>query len=327
MIRPVEPGEAILVDLYGGVFSRPFEAFKVQTLELLRRAVAFDAAVWGSGIYSTNDLLSVSLLDFPTEGLMAYAGRWQAEDVVRTAALASPGRAFRNEDVLPLEAYRRSAIYQEYSRPAGIEHALGIVAHDALTDLGELVFLFRKDADAAFSDADRAALERLAPHLTTAWRQAQIAHHYRALAGGAGFFEPESYAVADGQGLLHAAGADVCHALKAVAPEWQGPSLPPALRPLLAADGTLTLGRYEFTSRTQGIMRLVAVASAGGAMGLTPAEARVARLYAAGQIQRDIARQAGVSPSTVRNQLASVYQKLGVHSKVGLIQALGRGGR
>ncbi|MDZ4372691.1 MAG: LuxR C-terminal-related transcriptional regulator, partial [Phenylobacterium sp.] len=148
---------------------------------------------------------------------------------------------------------------------------------------------------------------------------------YRALADGsaAGFFEPESYALADAEGLLHAAGADFCQALQAVAPGWTGPTLPGALAPLLAG-GALTLGRFEFSARPQGAMRLLAVASDGGALGLTPAEARVARLYAAGLTQGDIARRAGVSPSTVRNQLASVYQKLRVHSKVGLIQALSR---
>ncbi|MDZ4372403.1 MAG: hypothetical protein U1C74_13410, partial [Phenylobacterium sp.] len=169
--------EAILVELYGGVFSRPFEAFRPAALALLRQAAPFDAAVWGSGVYSTNALHSVSLLDFPALDLMAYASRWQDEDVVRTAALAQPGRAFRNEDVMPIEAYRQTAIYREYSRPAGIEHALGLVEHDPLTDLGELIFLFRADIAAPFTDDDRATLEHLSLHLMTAWRQAQIAHH------------------------------------------------------------------------------------------------------------------------------------------------------
>jgi DNA-binding CsgD family transcriptional regulator len=319
--------EAVLVDLYGGVFNRPFETFKQTTLAVVRRVIPFDMAVWGSGVYSSNAMLSVSMLDFPPTDLLAYASRWQADDFVRSAAVAEPGRAFRNEDVMPLAQYHQTPIYLEYSKPAGIEHALGVVEHDPLTDLGEMIFLFRSRTDAAFEDEDCSLLEHLSLHLMTAWRQAQIAHHYRALADGSasGFFEPESYAVADGQGLLHAAGAEFCHALQAVEPGWRGPTLPPALAPLTDRDGaTLTIGRCEFTARRQAGISLLAVASGGGALGLSPAEARVARLYAAGLTQREIARRAGVSPSTVRNQLASVFAKLGVHSKVELIQALSR---
>ena len=314
------------------MFGQPFEAFRTAALSLLRRAIPFDAGVWGSGIHSTNHLHTVSLLDFPVSETIVYAERWQAHDIARAAMVAQPGRAMRNEDVMAPDAYRQTALYREYSRPAGIEHALGIVERDALTDLGELITLFRSDIDRPFSEDDRATLEALSPHLMTAWRQAQIAHHYRPLAGGgdAGFFEPESYALADAQCLLHAAGAEFHRALTEVASGWSGPVLPRVLAPLLAeSNGSLTLGRWDFTARPltarpQGAMRLLAAASGAGALGLTPAETRVARLYAAGLTQGEIARRAGVSPSTVRNQLASVYLKLDVHSKVGLIQALAR---
>ncbi len=325
--RPGDRADAILVDLYGGVFGQPFESFRTAALALLRRARPFDAGVWGSGIYSTNHLHAVSLLDFPVSDMMVYAERWQAHDIARAAIVARPGHALRNEDVMAPEAYRETPIYREFSRAAGIEHALGIVEHDPLTDLGELITLFRADVARPFGKDDCATLEALSPHLMTAWRQAQIAHHYRALAGGAdaGFFEPESYALADAQGLLHAAGAEFHRALADVAPGWTGPVLPRVLAPLLAeADGSLAIDHWDFTARPQGAMRLLAVASGGGTLGLTPAETRVARLYAAGLTQGEIARRAGVSPSTVRNQLASAYMKLEVHSKVGLIRALAR---
>jgi DNA-binding CsgD family transcriptional regulator len=266
-------------------------------------------------------------VDFPLPALMAYAAHWQAQDFVRDAAVAEPGRAFRPDDLMSRADYERTPIYREYSKPAGIEHAVGIVDRNPVTDLGELIFLFRADAAAPFSEADRSLVETLAPHLVDAWRQSQIAHHYRAAADGFGasFHGHDGYAIADAAGVLHAAGEDFTRAVRAVAPEWLGPRFPPELAPLQRGDvSTLCLGDYEFTVRRLNDRRLFAVAPRGGTFGLAPAEARVARLYAAGATHREIALRLGVSVSTVRNQLASVYLKLDVHSKLELIRAVNR---
>lgn len=319
--------QATVAELYRGVFGQPFETFKEGALALVQSVLPFDAAVWGSGVHSTNEMLSVSTLNVPPEMLMTYAATWQTQDFVRAAAVAEPGRAFRNEDVLPLADYHLTDIYRQFSQPARIEHALGVVQRDTLTDLGEMVFLFRADPAAAFTDEERTLLEYLAPHLVIAWRQSQLAHHYRAAAQGEamGATEHEAYAVADSQGLVHAAGEDFCLALRSAVPGWQGPRLPAELGPLQRGDcSLLALGEYEFTVRRGETRHLYAVTRRTGAMGLTPAETRAARLYAGGMSQRDIAARLGVSVSTVRNQLSSAYQKLEVHSKIELIRALNR---
>lgn len=319
--------QSAVADLYRGVFALPFEVFKEATLSRLQTVLRFDSAVWGSGVHSTNEMLSLSFLNQPPATLMTYAANWQTEDFVRAAAVARPGRAFRNEDVMALERYRQTEIYLQFSKPAGIEHALGIVERDELTDLAEIVFLFRADERDAFTEDDAALLEYLAPHLVIAWRQSQIAHHYRAAAEGAasGFHEHDGYAVSDHQGIVHAAGEDFCIALRAVAPDWRGPKIPPELEPLQTGErASLVLGGYEFTARRANDRTLFAVAARSRALGLSPAEARVARLYAGGLTQRDIAVRLGVSGSTVRNQLSAVYLKFDVHTKIGLARRLNR---
>ena len=57
---------------------------------------------------------------------------------------------------------------------------------------------------------------------------------------------------------------------------------------------------------------------------LTPSEYMVARRYATGLSHKEIARELGVSPHTVRNQIAQLYDKLGVHDKAMLAQRLAR---
>ena len=58
----------------------------------------------------------------------------------------------------------------------------------------------------------------------------------------------------------------------------------------------------------------VPIESAGGRE-LSPAEQAVAAASLQGLSTREIARRRSTSPRTVANQLASVFQKLGVHSR------------
>jgi DNA-binding CsgD family transcriptional regulator len=58
---------------------------------------------------------------------------------------------------------------------------------------------------------------------------------------------------------------------------------------------------------------------------LTPAEAAVAELAVAGRSNAEIARERGSSPRTVANQLANVFRKLGVASRLELYAYVGGG--
>ena len=305
---------ALIAHIYAGVLELPFADFKERTLARVRTAIAFSSGVWASGAYSSNTMHSVSLLNHQPEMLMDYVAHWQDRDFVRAAVVAAPGKAFRNEDIVPLADFRQSAIYLQFCRPAGLEHALGVVDADLARDLGELLFLFRDDPDAPFTDEEVARLELLLPHLTTAWRQRQALHRYET--GNPAEFGASGQAVIDDQGLLCAVEARFSELLRAAFPHWTGPRLPPdAARAL--RDGVARAGHLEFRL-IRGEGRHVLSARRLGDDGLTSAESKVAHLFAGGRSNRDVAAELGVSPATVRNQLASIYRKLDIHSKTEL---------
>lgn len=316
-----------IVRIHEGIFTLPFDHFRELALEEVRAVIPFDMAVWGSGIHSLNQILSVSIVGLPEASLLTYAALWQEQDFVRLACARLPGKAFRNEDVMPLDQYHCSAIYREYSHPAGIEHALGIIELNSAADIADMIFLFRNNPEAAFTEGEREALEALSPHLRAAWSHAQIAFHYRAVAEGfsAGDTKPESYAVADKSGLLFAIGENFSDSLRSIDPDWTGPHLPAWLSICPSEAGTPLLRKsFEFSVQATKDRLLLAVSPETTKLGLTPTEYRVARLYAGGQTQQSIAQSQGVSVSTVRNQLASAYRKLSVHSKVELARILQR---
>jgi DNA-binding CsgD family transcriptional regulator len=307
--------------IHAGVFDRAFPEFRTRTLEVIRPDIPFDVAVWGSGVFSTKTMLTTSPVGLDTEAVLEYASQWQGPDLLRDATAASPGRALRYEDIMPVEDFRASRFYMEYLKPRSIEHLMGIVHRDEVTDLAEVIFLLRADASPAFSDADCRLLELLTPHMCAAWRHRQISHHNEEArrTDEPGLHSIEGFAVADAERLAYAVGDSFCLALRAVSSDWRGPYLPAFLQPLLDGGAvSLELGDFRFTARPSSGFNLLAVARAASAGGLTPAETRVARLFSEGWTHRQIAAHFGSSQSTVRHQIAAAYRKLGIHSKAEL---------
>lgn len=58
---------------------------------------------------------------------------------------------------------------------------------------------------------------------------------------------------------------------------------------------------------------------------LTPREASIARLVAAGATNGEVAVQLGIAERTVKNRLEDVFRKLGVHNRVHLVLWFQRG--
>lgn len=310
----------LIAGIYGGVFSLPYSDFKEQTLRSLRKVLPFDSGIWGSGLHSTNEILSVALLDHTPEMLMTYAMNWQGEDFVRAAAVANPGVAFRNEDVMPLPEYHQTRIYREFSGPSGIEHALGTVHVDPASDVGEMLFLFRADPAQAFTDTERSIKEQLMPHLAAAWRQRQVVQTYELRFGAQPpkDFETRGHAVVDDDGMLQASDSHFSITLRDHFEGWTGPKLPAeVMAVLIAKDGGLSIRGLDFLL-TRSIERHILSVTSRADRVLSKAETRVARMFADGQTNSQIAQALGVSPATVRNQIAAIYRKLEIHSKAEL---------
>lgn len=314
----------LVAAIYTGAFEFSFEHFKERSLQLVEAVVPFASAAWGTGLRSSNTMLTVATCRLPAERMIEYGLRWQNDDFVRRSALARPGVAIRIEDEMPLAAYRETAIYREFSRPAGIEYSLAAAYADPGTDLVELICLFRSDPETPFDDEERATIEALTPHLGRAWQHRQIIHGLDA--GGtddARADDARGHAVIDRYGVVQAANLQFTAALRRAVRGWHGPSLPPALQAVV--DGPDDLG--AFAGMQVRILRgadrhLVTLAAMEAEEPLTSAEMRVAELYASGVSNQAIARAFGVSPSTVRNQIAAVYRKMGIHSKAELARRI-----
>lgn len=317
----------VVLDIYDGVARAPFATFREVCLQRIRALIPFDAAIWGSGVEEPQLIFGIAAVDFPSDRLMVYGARWQAHDVLRSAVSRRPGQCLRNEDIQNLEEHYASEIYREFCGPAGIEHALGVTRIDPVTQVGELIFLFRADRRAVFRDDEREALELIMPHLAAAWRHRLLWHVARQAPGEGTTAQAlaQGHAVIDTLGQVHASDAAFGLRMRALFPDWIGPQLPRELRRVLdpATSQVRVRGQGFLLHRGQD-RHVLSLAAEVETPVLSSAERRVALLFATGMTAAHVAVELRISRATVRNHLTSIYGKLGVHSKVELARRLTR---
>ena len=315
----------MIARIYDDVFHIPFEDFRRHLMGLLGELVPFDSGVWAAGQHDANIVYDWQLINQEPAMIANYAVNHASDDFVRRNAIAHPGEAFMIEDFYTIAQWHELPIYDAFCRPLGIEYSLGAAGVDPLTKLEELIVLWRCDTSPPYTEGERTMLSHSVGHMFVAWRHRQMIHVFEHASVKPSTHQQRirSHAVINEAGLIHAAAPDFSILMAAAFPSWRGPAIPdPVLAQVTAGESAFIVGDLEFAV-TVGTQRYLISASArGGPSALTPAEARTARLFAADRTAAKIAEECSLSPSTVRNQLSSVYAKLGIHSKLELARYL-----
>ena len=311
----------LLLRLHGGVGEQSLTGFRHWVLEQLESILDFDSAMWGSASDEPRQMHEVCLYRQPRAMLESYA-RYQDDDFLRDEVCRVPGRTVNLADLMTPEQLLHQRIYREHAIPFHATQVLCTADVDPATTLIHTLVLFRADSQRPFSERDRQIKEFLFPHLLQMARE----HCFRLLrrqAPVAG--ELYRMAVADGEGVLQQVEPGFSDLLSHEWPEWQGAGLPAPLIEDIedtgetgCFDGSLIHARLQ---KTGGLL-LLQLRPRVAADRLTARERQVARAYARGLSHRAIAAQLQISPSTVRNQLNSVYRKLGINDKSRLAEAL-----
>ena len=311
--------------LYGGVLSQPLERFQNFAMARLRLVVPFDSAVWSCGENDSSLVNSLYLINQRHDDLMTIAVRRRGEDVFRDVAMARPGVAVCVEDMMTMADYRRLSLYHDVLRRIGMEQVMGLRIADPVNNLANYIVLYRADRDRPFTPEDRAAKAMIIPHLLEAWRHCQINALLRLDRPAADLIGAflHGRAVADSFGTISQADPGFSTALASEFPGWSGTQLPHEVTGFVRSDAaSLQLGALRFTVLRGALHHVVSVLGTVRGSLLGAAERDVARRVVAGESHIQIAAARGVSGTTIRNQIARIYQKLGIHSKIELIQTL-----
>jgi DNA-binding CsgD family transcriptional regulator len=220
------------------------------------------------------------------------------------------------------ERYIGDGTQEGFDACYGIASALSTAMPAMDTGLVHFLSIYRDDSLPLFTEADRALVELLTPHLFLAEEKQGRAAWQSELANA----RVLSATVSEHAWLEQASPA-FCRVLMAEFPEWFGGRLPNALCSLIHTGAGQWQGRTLDVSVSPGKEGGCHVSlQLRASLGLTRREEMVARAYAAGGSHKEIARELGLTPATVRSYLQQCYLKLDVSNKVSLGDALREGG-
>lgn len=304
----------LILNLYGAAQECTPAEFGEHALRLMKAVVHFDSAVLlKTEIKEGNQIVvhSMHLHNQPPEQLMSWS-ELTTPDHVLAAAMRRRGAsaAYNSRDT-----FSAQPDFLDYCGRYDIAHTLIHIPPVRESDPNsvEVVSLWRAQASRDYSANDQALSQLLLPHLLQA-NQISL----RLFADKAARPAQRVSALSSLPGCMHFAPPDAIALLQREWPKWLPPFLPPELlRQLVAEQRQYTGTHIVVTAELLGETLHLQIAPRPRVR-LTGAEWNVARLAANGMSYKEIARQLGNSPATVRNQLHSVYAKLDVDNKTQL---------
>lgn len=313
-----------MVDLYRLAEQAGYQEFPGEALRLLQRWVGFDGAVLGLGEAGrdprTGLLITQAHVHQRENHILQAYGAVSGCDPVTGAFL----RGLHRPLAVDCHAqYRRRgeshdlAEMDAFTRAYDLRHLLLFGDSPAADTPGRWLVLYRAD-DACFKSEDAELLHAAWLHLS----RAIVLHRAALLDRQDGARAQRASALVNGLGGVESADARFVDLLREEWPAFCGRQLPAELLGALGRGQTWRGRRIEVAARHAQHL-LVCMASPVDAVALlTPGETAVARRFAAGLSHKQIARELGVAPNTVRTQITRLYAKLQVHDKAALAQRL-----
>lgn len=312
----------LILELYRAGRECSVEEFQDCALDAVQKAIRFDSAMWGAGANDPHVIHHVHLYRQPQRMIEDYAAGFQEKDFLRARVCETPGVTVNLADMVTREEYRRTEIYQGFTHRYGIEQILCTVLVEPVSDLYQFLSLWRADPRRPFSEAERRAKQFLMPHLVESYRSNRIAGIRQRVFGHG--TPARAAAICNRLGILHEIEGRFAFLLRLEWPRWGGAQLPQGLRELWASGADEDFVGQRIVVRATPLKDLVLLQAREKTEvdGLGRRERMAADQFASGKTHQQVARALGVSASTVRNQLRSVYRKLGVRDKAELARRL-----
>ena len=288
------------------------DEFQTSVLSAVQRIMPFDKAWWGimAPDGSSFSLHSSHLFGLPS----SYVSAW--EDV-RCEDLVAQAVALRQNETVYFDqaALRAAPGLESLTGDHGIGQAFCTSSRAQTQPSFMFLSLYRSFGEPEFSNTDRLLVQYLVRHLFCLWannRSCQMQQLKSAFNA-----TRHSMAIADRQCEILNAEPDFQTIMKLEWQAWDGGPLPKGVAKIVAAsyDVPVRLERIVVRSYRLGDFTVLVVRRRLPADSLSSREAVVAEQFGAGSSYKEIAKQIGLSPATVRHHLRGIYCKLGVRDK------------
>jgi DNA-binding CsgD family transcriptional regulator len=285
-------------------------------LAALRRIVPFDAAWWGECSGGIGGLAPRNWLSGRINLGPEFAAEWNRIGASDLFALESMRQL---DEVVCSSGFEDPvAEVEAFARRHDLCHAMAITRSLPGSGLLQFISLYRGEASPPFTSVQRVLFKRFSAHLMQRW-SARIAE----LVGAEGVASSDAQALVDGRGEFVYLGARLGTLLRERFPHWTGEGLPQELtQGTRNAPRHVAIGQRRLWAQSCGDLILLSLMPARRTATLPPRELNVALLFAEGRSHKQVARETGLSPATVRTYLREAYLRLGVSDKVALGRAL-----
>jgi len=289
------------------------EAFHQPALDCIGQVLPFDSAWWGRAavIDGLPEEHSSYLYNLPP----GYLPDWQSirhVDVTISRVHEQPGHSV----IIDMADPANGSGLNWLGRRHGIGELLCVVYIDPQTQLSDHLALYRAPGATRFNEQDQLLLDNAMLHLVAA----VSANHIRTLVAKRESLTPSrnlALAVCDQRGTLHCAEKGFVDLLLGEWPQWSGPRLP------LLLDARGHDGKHlHIEASAVGDLFLLAARARTPLAQLSPRENDVAQGFGEGKTYKEIARDLGLSPNTVRHHIRAIYHKLGVNDKTRIAHLL-----
>ena len=296
----------LTLDLQRIAQHQEIQHFQHPALARLSQLLAFDSAWWGRSavIEGLPQEHSSCLYHLPP----GYLADWQSIrhlDVTVGRVHATPGQAV----IVDMRDPDNGSALNWLGQRHGLGELLCVIHIDPQTHLSDHLTLYRKPGAPRFSAHDCLLLNNLMLHLVAAVSANQIR---TLVAMRETLTSPRSLALAvcDPRGVLQCAERGFIDLLLSEWPRWNGPTLPVPL------DERGHEGKHiQIQASAVGDQWLLAARINRTLPQLSPRENDVAQGFGEGKTYKEVARDLGLSPNTVRHHLRAIYTKLGVKDK------------
>jgi DNA-binding CsgD family transcriptional regulator len=289
------------------------DELREQSLSRLRTFIPFDFAAWGGGEAADRVVTDVVVVD-QSPRLFQDWGAVAIYDGYCDLALQQLNQPVLFDD---LPEFRQSMAYLEHWGRFDARQMVATIMAEPVSGYVSFIGLCGADGAPVYNEADRSLKQLLMPHLSSALR---LSREHTLVQQA---LEAEAVAMLDRAGRVLASRGPVAALMRE---EWGSSERVPLLP--LPDEGLITEARcwrgraVQLQLECAGNYLLMRIRSVSILSELTFREQQVAESFASGQSYKYVANQLQISPATVRNHLARIYDRLGIHSKSELIALL-----
>lgn len=304
-----------LLDLYREAQHRDVSEFHEYALALVKSFIPFDSAVIGGGEMTATMpavITSAHLHNQPVEKL-TERDQLAAPDPMLVKAYLNRGKA------VTLATTTFADVLKPYCKKFGVAHTMSFLRAEPNSFRVDMASFWRADDAYPFTEQELFIADMLLPHIMEA-RMINLRLFTNEFAVRA--VQQSRPLIVNMRGEIQFMERDSLEFLRTEWPNWNPPILPvtfmEALKKSRAMEYCGRNLRASVSLRDNLLYVNFRALDVPQAERLTDAERAVAKLAITGASYKDIARHLSKSPSTVRNQLHTVYDKLEIKNKVEL---------